>query len=115
MTERLLGGAGQRNEPHNRGSHGLAQRKVSGSSKTEVEWPPYRPDLNHIFFFWSYAMIHVRQQKPTTIDDLKETVKDVASTLLKQMIRDAVANLCKRCKACVLADGDHFEPFLKYV
>ena len=60
-------------------------------------------------------MIHVRWRKPTTIDELKETVKDVVRTVPERMIRDVVANICKRCKACVLPDGDCFKYFLKYV
>ena len=61
-------------------------------------------------------MIHVRRRNPTiidVIDELKETVKDVVRTVLEQMIRDAVANICKRCKACLLADGHH--SFFEYV
>ena len=73
------------------------------SRKAEVEWPPYSPDLNPLnYFIWSYAMNHVRRREPTTIDELKETVEDVAHTVPEQMIRDAVANIRKRCKACVL-------------
>ena len=48
------------------------------------------------------------------MDELKETVKDVVRTVPERMIRDVVANICKRCKACVLADDDHFESFFKY-
>ena len=59
-------------------------------------------------------MIHVRQRKPATIDELKETVGDVARTVPEQMIRDAVANIRKRCEACVLADSNHFESFFEY-
>ena len=52
------------------------------SRKAEVEWPPYSPDLNPLdYFFWSYAMIRVRRRKPATIEELKETVEDVARTV----------------------------------
>ena len=55
--------------------------------KAEIEWSQYSPDLNPLnHFFWFYAMIHVCQQKPVTIDELKETVKDIASMVLEQMI-----------------------------
>lgn len=84
------------------------------SRKAEIEWPPYSPDLNVLdYFFWSYAMIQVRRRKPATIDELKETVEDIARTVPEQMIRDAVGNIRKRCDACELAEGGHFESFLK--
>ena len=84
------------------------------SRRSEIVWPPYSPDLNVLdYFFWSYAMIHVRRRKPATIEELKETVEDVAATIPEEMIRDAVANVRKRCRACIEADGDHFESFLK--
>ena len=79
------------------------------SCKAEVEGPPYSPDLNPLdYFFWSYAMIHVRRQKSATNDELKETVKDIARTVPEQMIQDAVGNFRKRCYACEQADGNHF-------
>ena len=84
------------------------------SRRSEIIWPPYSPDLNVLdYFFWSYAMMHVRRRKPTTIDELKETVEDVARTIPEEMIREAVANIRKRCRACEAASGDHFESFLK--
>ena len=60
-------------------------------------------------------MLNMRRRKPATINELKETVKDVARTVLEHTIRDMVANIRKRCKACVLADGYRFKYFLKYV
>ena len=65
--------------------------------------------------FWTYAMVHLRRRKLATINKLKETVKDVARTVLEHTIRDVVAKIRKRCKACVLADGDRFKYFLKHV
>ena len=89
---------------------------ASTAAKVKVKWPPYSPDLNPlVYFFWSYAMVHVRRRKPATINELKESVKDVARTVLEHTIQDVVANIRKRCKACVLPDGDCFKYLLKYV
>ena len=36
------------------------------SCKAEVKWTPYSPDLNPlVYFFWSYAMVHVCRRKLT--------------------------------------------------
>ena len=84
------------------------------SRRSEIGWPPYSPDLNVLdYFFWSYAMMHVRRRKPATIEQLKAVVEDVARTVPVDMIRAAVGNVRKRCQACIQADGDHFEAFLK--
>ena len=84
------------------------------SRRSEIEWPPYSPDLNVLdYFFWSFAMIHVRRRKPTTIEELKAVVEDVARTVPVDMIRAAVANVRKRCQACIQAEGGHFEAILK--
>jgi hypothetical protein len=84
------------------------------SRRSAIEWPPYSPCLNVLdYFFWSFAMMHVRRRKPATIEELKAVVEDVARTVPADMIRAAVGNIRKRCQACVEADGRHFESFLK--
>ena len=63
---------------------------------SEIGWPLYSPDLNPLdYFFWSFAMIHVRRQKPATLDELKTIVEDVAATVQEDMIRAAVGNIRK--------------------
>ena len=77
-------------------------------------WPPYSPDLNVMdFFFWGWALMRVRQLKPTTLEELMEIVEDVARTVPLEMVRKAATNVRKRCRACIQADGGHFEHFLK--
>ena len=58
-------------------------------------------------------MMHMRRRKPTTIDELKAVVEDVVRTVPVEMIRQAATNIRKRCRACIQADGGHFESFLK--
>ena len=57
-------------------------------------------------------MIQVHLQKLVTINELKKTVKDIKHMVPEQMIRDAMGNIHKKCKACKQAEGDLFEPFL---
>ena len=62
---------------------------------SEIIWPPYSPDLNVLDYFWLYTMMQVQLRKPTTIKELKETLKDVAHTIPEEMVRDTVANIRK--------------------
>ena len=57
-------------------------------------------------------MILVHLHELATIDELKNTVIDIEHMVPEQMIRDAMANIHKKCKACKQAEGDHFESFL---
>ena len=42
------------------------------SRRSEIFWPPYSPDLNVLdYWFWSFAMVHIRRVQPETIDELK--------------------------------------------
>ena len=102
--EHLQRNAGWHDEPHNSRIMAFLDAKFQGhviNCKAEVAWSLYSPNLNPLdYFFWFYAMIYVCGQKPATIDELKETFKDIASTVPEQMIQDAMGDFCKRCNAC---------------
>ena len=84
------------------------------SRRSEHFWPPYSPDLNPLdFFVWGYLEAQVKRIKPTSVEELRAAVEDVARTVPEEMIRDAAKNVIKRCKACIAASGGHFEYFLK--
>ena len=79
----------------------------------EHEWTPYSPDLNPLdFFFWGHAMAEVFCQKPSTIEELKQVVEDMAANLSGEIIRKVMENFRRRCEACVSANGGAFEYFL---
>ena len=70
------------------------------SRRSDITWPPYSPDMNPLdYFFWGYAMMHVRRVKPASIQELMEVVEDVARTIPEEMVRKSVANIRKRCRA----------------
>ena len=54
----------------------------------------------------------MRQIQPLTLDELKAAVEDVAEMIPEEMIRAATGNVRKRCEACLLANGGHFEYLL---
>ena len=86
------------------------------SRRSEIIWAPYSPHLYiFIYFFWLYAMMQVRRRKPTTIEELKKTVEEIACTILEEMVWDAVANKHMLCRACKAASGGHFKSFLKQI
>ena len=57
-------------------------------------------------------MIHLRQQKPLTINGLKKKFKNIVHMIPEEMIQDTVGNIHKKCKDRRQAEGDHFEYFL---
>ena len=57
-------------------------------------------------------MILVHLHESVTIEELKKTVKDIEHIVLEQMVRDATANIHKKCKAYKQAEGDQFVSFL---
>jgi len=79
------------------------------------EWPPNSPDLNPLdYFVWS-AMLHSYERcfpKPTTVTELKTVLQDIWTTLPQQSVDNAVLSFRKRVKACIEAEGGHFEHLL---
>ncbi len=57
-------------------------------------------------------MIHLREQKPSIINRLKKTFKDMVHMIPEQMIQDPVGNINKKCNAHKQAEGNHFKSFL---
>ena len=80
------------------------------SRNSDVEWPPYSPDLNPLdYFFWGYALAEVVRRKPDDLDELKGIVEEVVSNVAPEVVRAAVANLKRRAELCLESGGGHFE------
>ena len=66
------------------------QQKFPGrviSDRLEFEWPPRSPDLNILdYWFWNEAERAVFKKKPSTLDDLKIVVEDVARNMSEDVI-----------------------------
>ena len=79
---------------------------------TKDQWPPNSPDLNPLDYHVWGAMLEAYQKlhpKPKTIAELKEAVQMIWNSLPQGPIDKAVKNFAKRLKACVKAEGGHFE------
>ena len=60
-------------------------------------------------------MIYLREQKPSIINGLKKTFKNMVHMIPEQMIQDPVGNIHKKCNARKQAEGNHFESFFQYL
>ena len=86
------------------------------SQRSPINWLAYLLDLNPLdYHFWACVMMHVHRVRPQTINKPKEVVEDMVRTIPEEMIRKTVANIRNRERACIMANGDHFESFLKKI
>ena len=79
-----------------------------------------------IMTFWSFlsfdsmmefsgdaaAQKHVYLQKPESIGELVECVKQFSSSYDQERIRRVAMNVVKRARMCLRADGGHFQHLL---
>jgi len=77
-------------------------------------WPPNSPDLNLV----DYKLLGVMQQRVcecrmNRVDELKLRLIDVWNTLQQNVIDAAINDWRKQMRACVHADGQHFEHLLR--
>ena len=70
------------------------------------------PDLNPLDYHVWGAMLeryHKLQPKPKTIAELKAALQSIWDDMPQAPINKAIKNFTKRLKACVQANGGHFE------
>ena len=73
-------------------------------------WPPNSPDLNPVDYkVWGTMLDRVYQTKVRDVEDLKQRLIDVWDSLEQSVIDDAVNQWRLRLRACVHANGGHFE------
>ena len=80
------------------------------------EWPPNSPDLNPMdFCVWGMmlAAYQKHRPKPTTKAELKVVLQEIWDSLSQNSIDRAILGVRKRLRACVEADGGHFEHVLR--
>ena len=84
------------------------------SRGTPIIWPAHSPDLNPLdFHFWRVAQQQVYQEHPETIESLIDCVKSFAARYDSSVIEWVAANVVKRAKLCLAANGGHFQHLLK--
>jgi len=79
---------------------------------TKDEWPPNSPDLNPLDYHVWGAMLEryrVHKPKPRNKAELKAVLEVIWADLPQEPIDKAILAFRKRLRACVKADGGHFE------
>lgn len=79
------------------------------------QWPPNSPDLNPLDYHVWGAMLERYQAvspKPKNKQELCTVIQDIWESLPQEAIDKAVLQFRKRLRACIKADGRHFEHLL---
>jgi len=76
-------------------------------------WPPNSPDLNFVDYkVWSVMQQRVYECRMNSVDELKQRLIEVWNSLQQNVIDVAINDWRKQLRACVHADGQHFEHLL---
>ena len=76
-------------------------------------WPPNSPDLNPLDYkLWGFLQEQVYQRPVRDVTDLKQRLVEVWSRLPENVVNEAVDQWRRRLRACVQAEGHHFEHVL---
>ena len=76
-------------------------------------WPANSPDLNPVDYrIWSVVQQRVYQSRVHDTDELKQCVQQVWRNVDQSIIDNAIGQWHKRLRACVQANGGHFEHML---
>ena len=78
------------------------------NNKSDPCWPPNSPDLNPIEQLWSIMNDRVVEQKPTSMEHLKEIIQDVWWSTDQSTIQRWYDTYHARVKRCVDAKGKRF-------
>ena len=75
-----------------------------------VLWPPNSPDLNPVHYtVWSVLQKQVYRTKISNVDELKRRINSEWAALCHTVIECALGEWRQRLRACVHAEGGHFE------
>ena len=74
------------------------------------DWPSGSPDLNsRDYKLWVVLEDMACQKRHNNLDSLKKTLEKAAVEIPLETVRVAIAEWSERLKACVEAEGGHFE------
>ena len=81
---------------------------------TDRIWPPRSPDLSPLdFWFWGPCETYVYSKQPENFEELKAYVAEYAASIPEDLVHRVYQNMRKRARACIEAEGGHFEHLLK--
>jgi hypothetical protein len=83
------------------------------SLRGDIGWPPRSPDLTPCnFFLWGYLKAKVYEQRPLTLEALKEAIRQEVSAITPEMILKVMDNYRERLHQCINIQGCHLSDVL---
>jgi hypothetical protein len=74
---------------------------------------PVRPRSSDLtppdYFLWGYLKGRVYQNKPRTIDALKENITEEIQAVTADVLARTLQNMAHRVQSCMDANGGHFQ------
>ena len=78
------------------------------SLRGDIGWPARSPDLNLCdFFLWGYLKLKVYSNRPQSIEQLKESIRQEIIAIPQEMICRVKDNFRERFRQCVDNNGSH--------
>ena len=82
------------------------------SRRGDINWPPRSPDSTPMdFFLWGYLKSKVYADKPTSLDHLKENIRQEIAAITQSTCRAVVGNFAARLNECRERAGLHLNYF----
>jgi len=83
------------------------------SLRGDVGWPPRSPDLTPCgFFLWGYLKAKVYEQRPVTLEALKEAIRQEVVAITREMILKVMDNHRGRLHQCINIQGRYLSDVL---
>lgn len=76
-----------------------------------ILWPPRSPDLNPLdFFYWGCLKEKIYKKEITSIEQLRQSIRSAADEISSARFANRLKrSFIRRCRACIAAEGAHFE------
>ena len=76
------------------------------SLRADIGWLARSPDLNPCdFFLWGYLKLKVYSNRPQSIEQLEDAIRQEITAIPHEMTRRVIDNFRKRLRQCVDNDG----------
>lgn len=77
---------------------------------SDVLWPPRSPDLTTCdFFLWGYVKEKVYQERFTTIENFKQSIRNAFQSITRNMLQEVRRSFRNRLNLCIEEGGQQFE------
>lgn len=86
------------------------------SRRSDFNWPPRSPDLTAPdFFLWGYLKERVYVNKPETILQLKNNIREEIRAITPEILRKVMEKVLERAQLCEAANGHHLRDVIFHV